>query len=70
MLVFIKNDKGRPEAMEGEHDDTVMALAIAHYAKSQVIFAQEPIIINPIDEFGFGDEFTSDRGRGSKMIRV
>lgn len=70
MLVFIKNDKGRPEAMEGEHDDTVMALAIAHYAKSQVIFAQEPIIINPIDAFGLDDEFTSDRGRGSKMIRV
>ena len=51
MLVFIKNEKGRPEAIEGEHDDTVMALAIAHYVKSQVLFKQEPIKMYP--EFNF-----------------
>lgn len=35
MLVFIKNEKGRPEAQVGEHDDCVMALAIAHYIRPQ-----------------------------------
>ena len=35
MLTFVKNDKGRAEAMEGFHDDLVMALAIAHYISSQ-----------------------------------
>lgn len=34
-LVFIKNDKGRPEAMEGYHDDRIMALAIAYYSRTQ-----------------------------------
>lgn len=35
MLTFIKNDSGRPEASEGEHDDLVMALAIAHAIRPQ-----------------------------------
>lgn len=35
MLTFVKNDKGRAEAMEGFHDDLVMALAIANFISSQ-----------------------------------
>ena len=35
MLVFIRNEKGRPEAQEGCHDDLVMALAIAYYIGPQ-----------------------------------
>lgn len=35
MLTFIINTNGRAEAMQGEHDDRVMALAIAHYARGQ-----------------------------------
>jgi hypothetical protein len=37
MLSFIKNDKGRPEAEVGQHDDLVMGLAIAYqlYFSSQ-----------------------------------
>lgn len=35
MLTFIRNDAGRPEAAEGEHDDRVMALAIAHAIRGQ-----------------------------------
>jgi phage terminase, large subunit, PBSX family len=33
MLTFVKNDKLRPEAEEGAHDDCVMALAIAWYLR-------------------------------------
>lgn len=35
MLVFVRNEKGRPEAQEGCHDDLIMALAIAYYARTQ-----------------------------------
>lgn len=35
MLTFIRSDAGRPEAVQGEHDDLVMALAIAHEIRKQ-----------------------------------
>lgn len=35
MLTFGRNQKGRPEAAEGAHDDCVMALAIAFYIREQ-----------------------------------
>lgn len=35
MLTFVRNDKLRPEAEQGAHDDCVMALAIAHYVRPQ-----------------------------------
>ena len=31
MLTFVKKDNGRQEAIDGAHDDLVMALAIAHF---------------------------------------
>lgn len=42
MLTFQYNDSRRPEAIPGEHDDLVMALAIAHGVRSQQSFADEP----------------------------
>ena len=47
MLTVVRNEKGRIEAAEGAHDDLTMGLAIAHEIKSQVVFHQEPIIVNP-----------------------
>ncbi len=35
MLTFVRNDKGKPEALSGKHDDLVMALAIAHHVSKQ-----------------------------------
>ena len=35
MLTFVRNQKGRPEAQQGAHDDLIMGLAIAHYARTQ-----------------------------------
>jgi phage terminase large subunit len=35
MLTFVRNEKGRPEAAEGAHDDCIMGLAIAHYIRPQ-----------------------------------
>lgn len=35
MLTFVRNESGRAEAMQGKHDDTVLALAIAHHIRPQ-----------------------------------
>ncbi|MBC7765567.1 MAG: PBSX family phage terminase large subunit [Hyphomonadaceae bacterium] len=35
MLTFVRNEKGRPEAQSGKHDDLIMALAIAWHIRSQ-----------------------------------
>jgi len=35
MLTFVRNDKLRPEAEPGAHDDCIMALAIAFYVRPQ-----------------------------------
>lgn len=57
MLVFVRNEKGRPEAKEGEHDDLVMGLAIAYDIREQQSFEKEPIRTAPVyessaDDFG------------------
>lgn len=39
MLVFVKNAKGKYEAMEGYHDDLVMSAAIAYHIRTQQSFS-------------------------------
>ena len=43
MLTFVRNEKGRPEAMSGAHDDLVMSLAITYYIRGQQKTAPEPV---------------------------
>lgn len=35
MITFVKNEKGKPEAQEGKHDDLILSLAIAHGIRDQ-----------------------------------
>lgn len=42
MLTFIKNEKGRPEAQQGYHDDLVMALAIGYHIRTQQSMTEKP----------------------------
>lgn len=56
LLTIIRNEKGRIEAPEGGHDDMMMALAIAHHIREQVVFNQEPIIPNPRYHFNYEKE--------------
>ena len=35
MLTFVYDDKWKPQAEQGEHDDLVMALGIAHLIRGQ-----------------------------------
>ena len=51
LLTIIRNEKGRIEAPEGGHDDMMMGLAIAHEIRGQVVFINEPIIVNQQTQF-------------------
>ena len=53
MLTFVKKDGGVQEAEDGYHDDKVMSIAIAHQATNQVVFTNEPIVVNPQYQFSF-----------------
>ena len=46
-MTIVRNEKGRIEAPEGGHDDMMMGLAIAHEIRSQVVFINEPIVVQP-----------------------
>lgn len=57
MLIFVRNEKGRPEAQEGGHDDLVMGLAITYYIREQQTFNLLPTNIRvapdvTYEEFG------------------
>ena len=68
LLTIIRNEKGRIEAPEGGHDDQMMGLAIAHEARGQVSFAQEPINIYPHFNFGFEQPEQEDYGETIQVI--
>lgn len=56
MLTFIKNEKGKPEAQAGKHDDLIIGLGIGHKAREQ----QSMVVINneqyePEYEVAFGN---------------
>lgn len=73
MLVFVRNEKGRPEAQEGSHDDLVMALAIAYYIRTQqdmtVKVDTHELEYNIMKDFGFTDEVSDDEF-GSKIVVI
>ncbi len=54
MLTFVRNEKGRPEAKEGAHDDLIMALAIAYYSRGQQDSkALQKAVETPVTPFPF-----------------
>jgi phage terminase large subunit len=63
MLTFVRNEKGKPEAQEGKHDDNIIGLAIAHYIRGQqdMELAQEIIEKSPV-HFAFRTEDDEERG--------
>lgn len=70
MLVFVRNEKGRPEAQQGSHDDLVMALAIAYYIRSQQSFKVNRPTAEQIQraiEIDFGFERESQGDIGSRI---
>ena len=70
LLTIIRNEKGRIEAPEGGHDDDMMGLAIAHEIRDQVVFINEPIIINPQTHFNVEKYLTPQNDWGEEMTIV
>lgn len=68
LLTIVRNEKGRIEAPEGGHDDDMMGLAIAHQIREQVVFTNEPIVVNPQYQFSF--EKQQERGDYGDQIVV
>ena len=71
-LTFIKNEKGRPEAQQGYHDDLIMALAIAYDIRTQQSMkkvTKEKIIKNKMyEDFGIKEEIVEDYGSSIEVI--
>jgi phage terminase large subunit len=65
MLTFVRNEKGRPEAQEGAHDDLVFGLAIAYRVREQVVMNNEPI--NIMQKFNFKVENRTDKDWGETI---
>ena len=69
-LTFIKNERGRPEAQEGYHDDLTMALAIAYDIRTQqdmtIKIDQHELEYNIMKDFGFKEDEVED-DFGSKI---
>lgn len=70
LLTIIRNEKGRIEAPEGGHDDEMMGLAIAHHIREQVVFIDEPIVVNPQYHFNVEkhNETTYDYGETMTIV--
>ena len=72
MLVFVRNEKGRPEAQQGCHDDLVMALAIAYYIRPQQSYTvkinQHELEYNIMKDFGFEVEEENEFGSKIEVI--
>lgn len=70
MLTFVKKDGGKQEAEEGYHDDRVMSIAIAHQATSQVIFPEEPIIMQSRYSFNIEKHYETQYDYGEEITVV
>ena len=69
LLTITRNDKGRIEAPQGGHDDDMMGLAIAHEIRDQVVFVNEPIVVNPQYQFSF-EKHEQNRDYGEQIVVV
>ena len=67
MLTFVRNEKGRPEASPGSHDDLVMSLAIAHHIRPQQQMYIPAVKPTPIYNFDFERPKPSPTGMGDKV---
>lgn len=68
-LVFIVNDKGRPEAQSGEHDDLIMGLAITYYIRTQQRFTIEKITKEENITLPFALETETEELNDGEVIR-
>lgn len=70
LLTIIRNEKGRIEAPQGGHDDMMMGLAIAHHIRDQVVFVNEPIVVNPQYHFNIERKNEAQYDYGESIVVV
>ena len=70
LLTIVRSEKGKIEAPEGGHDDMMMALAIAHHIRDQVVFIDEPIIVDPQKHFNLQRKNEKQYDIGDEMVVV
>ena len=70
LLTIVRSEKGRIEAPEGGHDDQMMSLAIAHHIRDQVVFVNEPIVMNPQYHFNIERRNESQYDYGESIVVV
>lgn len=70
LLTIIRNEKGRIEAPEGGHDDMMMALAIAHQIRDQVVFPVEVIEVQPQYHFNIEKHLETQYDYGEQIVVV
>ncbi|MGN1010952.1 MAG: hypothetical protein ACI4QO_02570, partial [Clostridia bacterium] len=64
MLTFVRNESMRPEAEAGAHDDCIMALAIAVFARSQ-----QRTYVEPARKVVWTEDMWEDYENGGKQDR-
>ena len=70
LLTIVRNERGRIEAPEGGHDDQMMSLAIAHHIRDQVVFVNEPIVMNPQYHFNIERHNEAQYDYGESIVVV
>jgi phage terminase large subunit len=70
LLTIVRNEKGRIEAPQGGHDDMMMGLAIAHHIRDQVVFANEPIEVQPQHHFRIQAQSEIQYDYGEAMVVI
>lgn len=68
-LTFVKNERGRAEAMEGKHDDGVMSYGITLYARGQGTFNPLVEAIKPKKLFKWSEDLKQDYYRADAATR-
>lgn len=69
-LTFVKNTKGKEEAIEGKHDDTIISLAIAYYIRNQQTFKLNDRLGNGTKKKGFFDNFKNYESEEEESVWV
>ena len=70
LLTIVRNEKGRIEAPQGGHDDLTMGLAIAFEIREQVVFVNEPIVVQPQHHFNVERQWQTHSDWGEEISIV
>lgn len=68
-LTFVKDETGKPQAIDGAHDDTIIALGIAHYIRPQQKVYSTNVETNVKKQFKWPKDLLEDYYKADKETR-